>query len=202
VPEFQRLFTVNHHHRCYPSSALLIQFQASQVTSAFHTSIKSGIFCTLNSDASCEEIISFQSSKEGSHQVCPNSPHLDRYDQGAYNFHNLLYTTLACHWRVSVFHRALRHRRLDSFPKKGQMLHRSLPCRRCLYPVSFPHAVSVPSAPVVLSSLFFSCEIGVWRKADCSYRSVFPVIPRTRALAFLALKSRSPFLFYVVALSV
>jgi hypothetical protein len=115
---------------------------------------------------------------------------------------NLLYTTLACHWRVSVFHRALRHRRLDIIPKKGQMLHRSLPCRRCLYPVSFPHAVSVPSAPVVLSSLFFSCEISVWRKADCSYRSVFPVIPRTRALAFLALKSRSPFLFYVVALSV
>jgi hypothetical protein len=116
---------------------------------------KAQYFQYPHSDASGEEIISFQSSKEGSHQVCPNSPQLDRYDQGAYNFHNLLYTALARHWRVSAFQRALRHRRLDSFPKKGQILHRSLPYRRCLYPVSLPHAVSAPSAPVVLSSLFF-----------------------------------------------
>jgi hypothetical protein len=92
-----------------------------------HTSIKSGIFCAPNIDGSREEIVAFQNLKEGSQQVCSNSPQLDRYDQGAYKFHNLLYTTLVCLWEVLAFRRALLRRRLDSCPKKGQTLLRSLP---------------------------------------------------------------------------
>ncbi len=86
------------------------------------TSIKFSIFRGPNSDGSPKEIVYFENSKEGSRQVCPNSPELDRYDQGTYNFHNLLYITLARSWKPSVYHRALRRRcRLGSFPKKGQI---------------------------------------------------------------------------------
>ena len=87
------------------------------------TSVKFSKFCDPNSDGSPEESVSFKDPKEGSHQVYFNSPELDRYDQGAYNFCNLPHITLASSWKLSVFHRALRRRRRrrpNSFPKKGR----------------------------------------------------------------------------------